>query len=364
MAFGARTNARVWIAAALLAFASAVAGCTARGSDPRPAASPGGEAAVTEVATGLELPWEMVVVGDSVLVSERDSGRILEITADRDIREILAVPDVRIGGEGGLLGLALDPSGTRLYVYSTAADGNRVQRYDLAGDPGELGLREPVDIISGLPSAGNHNGGRVAFGPDGMLYVTVGDAGDRPAAQDVDEPAGKILRLEPDGAVPADNPFPGSPVYSYGHRNPQGIAWMPDGRMVASEFGQDTWDELNVIEPGGNYGWPVVEGIGGQSGFIDPVQVWAPSDASPSGLSSVGDALYLANLRGESLRVIPNDDLESSTVYLVGELGRLRTVISGPDERVWIATSNRGGRGQPRDGDDRIVSVDPAQVAG
>lgn len=370
MASVPQTSARLWVAAALTAVIAAVAGCTATDGDAGREVSAGGEASAggavsaTEVVTGLELPWEMVVVGDSVLVSERDSGRIVEITPDREVREIVTVPDVRFGGEGGLLGLAVDPSGNQVYVYSTAADGNRVQRHRLSGSPGELALGQPIDVIAGLPSAGTHNGGRVAFGPDGKLYVTVGDAGDRQAAQDVDELAGKILRLEPDGAIPADNPFAGSPVYSYGHRNPQGIAWAPDGRMFASEFGQDTWDELNMIEPGGNYGWPVVEGTAGRDGFVDPVQVWAPSAASPSGLAAVGDALYLANLRGQSLRVIPTDDLGSSTVYLDGELGRLRAVALGPDDRLWIATSNRGGRSQPRDGDDRIVSIDPAQVTG
>jgi len=364
MASTPHARARLGVAVALVVAVPVLAGCTAAEVDPGAAPSAGADVPVTEIATELEVPWEIAVVGASALVSERDSGRILEVAPGSETREVLTVPDVRFGGEGGLLGLAVDPSGAQLYVYSTASDGNRVQRYPLDGDTGALELGEPVDVISGLPSAGNHNGGRIAFGPDGMLYVTVGDAGDRPAAQDVDALAGKILRLEPDGAVPDDNPFRGSPVYSYGHRNPQGIAWMPDGRMVASEFGQDTWDELNVIEPGGNYGWPAVEGIAGESGFIDPVQVWAPSDASPSGLAAVGDALYLANLRGESLRVIPMDDLAASSVYFRGEFGRLRAVASGPDGSLWIATSNRGGRGQARDGDDRILSVDPAQVVG
>ena len=314
--------------------------------------------AATDVVTELTTPWSMVVVGDSVLVSERDTGRIVEVTAAHDVREVITVDGVRRGGEGGLLGLAVDPSGEHLYAYSTADAGNRVQRYDLDGEPGALTLAAPVDVVSGLPSAGNHNGGRIAFGPDRMLYVTVGDAGDRAAAQDVDALAGKILRLEPDGTVPADNPFPGSPVYSYGHRNPQGIAWAADGRMFASEFGQNTWDELNVIEPGGNYGWPDVEGMGGDDAYIDPVQVWAPTDASPSGLAAIGDTLYLANLRGERLRAIPVADPATSTELLAHEFGRLRDVVLGPDGRVWVATSNRGGRGTAAPGDDRIVSFE------
>lgn len=350
---------RARLAVALGALASLLTACSGTETP-----SPTLDAGVTEVATDLEVPWEMVAVGESVLVSERDSGRIIEIAPDRGTREVLVVPDVRFGGEGGLLGLAVDPSAEHLYAYSTGDEGNRVQRYEIGGQPGALTLTGAEDVVAGLPSAGNHNGGRIAFGPDGMLYVTVGDAGDRPAAQDIDALAGKILRLEPDGTVPGDNPFPGSPVYSYGHRNPQGIAWSADGRMFASEFGQDTWDELNIIEPGGNYGWPVVEGVGGAAEFIDPVQVWAPDDASPSGLTVVGETLYLANLRGERLRAIPVDDPSTSTEYLVGEFGRLRAVMPGPDDRLWISTSNRGGRGQSRSGDDRIVSIDPARYPG
>lgn len=320
--------------------------------------------AATDVVTELTTPWSMVVAGDSVLVSERDTGRIVEVTAAHDVREVITVAGVRHGGEGGLLGLALDPAGEHLYAYSTADAGNRVQRYDLGGEPGALTLSAPAEVVAGVPSAGNHNGGRIAFGPDGMLYVTVGDAGDRAAAQDLDALAGKILRLEPDGTVPVDNPFPGSPVYSYGHRNPQGIAWTADGRMFASEFGQDTWDELNVIEPGGNYGWPDVEGIAGDDAYIDPVQVWAPAEASPSGLAAIGDTLYLANLRGERLRAIPIADPTTSTELLAHEFGRLRDVTQGPDGRIWVSTSNRGGRGTAAAGDDRIVSLEASQSGG
>ena len=207
-------------------------------------------------------------------------------------------------GEGGLLGLALGPDGG-LYVYFSTPTDNRIERYDLEGSPGSFALGDHEVIIDGLPVAGNHNGGRIAFGPDGMLYVGVGDAAQRDRAQDLDDLGGKILRLTPEGGIPDDNPFPGSPVWSYGHRNVQGLAWAADGTMFATEFGQNTWDELNIIEPGGNYGWPIVEGQGGGDDFIDPVQQWTPDAASPSGMAIIGDTIFIANLRGEVLRAVP-----------------------------------------------------------
>lgn len=309
------------------------------------------------VATGLAAPWSIVVAGDVVLVSERDSGRILEVTPDGILVEVTTIGGIAHGGEGGLLGLAFD-GGTGLYVYSTGTAGNRVERYVLGGAPGALTLDGPATVIDGLPSASTHNGGRIAFGPDGKLYVPVGDAGQPWAAQDAVAPHGKILRLNADGTVPPDNPFPGSPVYSIGHRNVQGIAWTDDGRMFASEFGLNAWDELNEIVPGGNYGWPDVEGIGGAAyGYIDPVQQWDPGDASPSGIAIAGGWIVIANLRGEVLRAVPVADPTQSRDVLASELGRLRDAVVGPDGSVWVVTNNTDGRGEPRDGDDRIVAV-------
>ncbi|WP_329609228.1 PQQ-dependent sugar dehydrogenase [Arthrobacter sp. ATA002] len=190
-----------------------------------------------------------------------------------------------------------------------------------------------------------------------MLYATTGDAGNRGSAQDTASLSGKILRLTPDGAIPEDNPLPGSFVYSYGHRNPQGIAWDAEGTLYSSEFGQNTWDELNVITAGGNYGWPEVEGSAGRDEFIDPVQQWEPADASPSGIAVSGDSVFIANLRGEQLRGVPLADLRTSTRYLTGEHGRLRDVVSAPDGSLWVLTNNTDGRGSPGPGDDRILRV-------
>ncbi|MFD4404872.1 PQQ-dependent sugar dehydrogenase [Nocardia sp. NPDC058499] len=318
-----------------------------------PATSPDGT--ITTVTTDLAAPWSVTFFEDTALVSERDSARVLELDAGGNPREVGVVAGAAPSGEGGLLGIAVRDR--YLFTYYTAGSENRLERFELTGDPGSLGLGRGETLVDGIPAARFHNGGRIAFGPDGMLYVTVGDAGDRRSAQDRDAPTGKILRMTPDGRAPADNPFPGSRVYSYGHRNPQGLAWSADGTLYASEFGQDTWDELNVIEPGGNYGWPEVEGIAGRAGFIDPVQQWRPDESSPSGMAISGDALYLANLRGERLRQIPLDDPGTSTEYLVGEYGRLRDVTTTPGGSLWVLTNNTDGRGDPAPGDDRILRV-------
>ncbi|RZI93634.1 MAG: PQQ-dependent sugar dehydrogenase, partial [Microbacterium sp.] len=181
-------------------------------------------------------------------------------------------------------------------------------------------------------------------------------------AQDPDAFNGKILRLEPDGSIPGDNPRPGSPVYSLGHRNVQGLAWDASGRLFASEFGQNTWDELNIIEPGGNYGWPVVEGDAGREGYIDPVAQWQTHEASPSGIAIVDDTVLIANLRGRVLRAVSVTDPSRIVDHYAGEYGRLRDVALAPDGAVWIVTNNTDGRGDPRPGDDRILRVSPAEV--
>lgn len=310
---------------------------------------------MTTIAEGVDAPWSIAFSGSTALISERDTARIVEVSDEGQLREVGVIGGVKPRGEGGLLGIAVHEGD--LYAYSTAADENRMQRFALSGVSGSMEIGEPETILSGLPAAGNHNGGRIAFGPDGMLYVTVGDAGDRESAQDLGSFAGKILRITPDGDVPEGNPFDGSPVLSLGHRNPQGLAWDDDGTLYASEFGQDTWDELNIIEPGGNYGWPMVEGIAGREGFIDPVQQWSPDTASPSGIAIASESIFIANLRGERLREVPLSDLRASAEYLVDSLGRLRDVVVAPDGALWVLTNNTDGRGDPGEGDDRIVRI-------
>ncbi|WP_258803472.1 PQQ-dependent sugar dehydrogenase [Pseudarthrobacter sp. NS4] len=308
------------------------------------------------VATDLAAPWSIVFRDGTPLVSERNSARILELAPNGSSRPIGTVEGVDDRGEAGLLGLAVG-SGGDLYVYSTASDGNRVQRFPVTGTPGSLSLGQPDTLLDRIPAANIHDGGRIAFGPDGMLYVTTGDAGQRNSAQDPDSLGGKILRMTPDGGVPADNPFPGSFVYSYGHRNPQGLAWTDDGTLFATEFGQNTWDELNVITPGANYGWPTVEGIAGREGLVDPVQQWQPGAASPSGMAHAGGTLFIANLRGQVLLSVPVSDPSTSTEHYRREYGRIRDVALSPDGQLWFMTNNTDGRGDPRPGDDRILAV-------
>lgn len=309
------------------------------------------------VAENLDAPWSIAFYDGAALVSERDSARILELDGAGQAREVATVDGVAPLGEGGLLGLAVHEN--HLYAYVTAANDNRIERFPLSGAPGNLSLGRPEILLDGIPAGSTHNGGRMAFGPDGLLYATVGDAGNREAAQDRDSPSGKILRMTPEGGVPEGNPFPDSLVYSYGHRNPQGLAWAQDGTLYASEFGQNTWDELNVIEPGGNYGWPEVEGVGNSDTFINPVQQWETSEASPSGIAIRDDTLFMANLRGARVREIPLVDTSQSVELFIGEYGRLRDVTVAPDGSLWVMTNNTDGRGAPSPKDDRILRFDP-----
>lgn len=307
-------------------------------SPPATLMLPSGEP--TLIAGGLQNPWSLVFVDERPLFTQRGRATISTVV-DGDVVEVARIPEVVAAAEGGLLGLAVSPGAPEhLYVYYTAADDNRVVRHPILLEGDRIGLGPATVILDGIPKARGHNGGRMAFGPDGKLYIGTGDAGERERSQDRDSLGGKILRINPDGSVPADNPF-GTAVWSYGHRNVQGLAWDDGGRMWATEFGQNTWDELNVITPGGNYGWPVVEGVGEREGFVDPVVVWRPEEASPSGLLYLEGNLYAASLRGERLWVmLTADPAGTATDTLVGGPGRLRDVVAAPDGTIWVLTSN------------------------
>lgn len=311
----------------------------------------------TAIIENLEAPWSIAFNGQTALISERNSGRILELTESDTPREVGTISNVEHTSESGLLGIAI--RNNYLYTYFTTSQDNRIVRFPLKGQAGAFSLGSAEIILAGIPASAFHNGGRIAFGPDGMLYATVGDASNSQSAQELHSLSGKILRLTPEGDVPEDNPFPASMVYSYGHRNPQGLAWDSSGTLYSSEFGQNTWDELNIITAGGNYGWPEVEGAANREEYIDPVQQWPVSEASPSGMSIIDDTIFIANLRGERLRSISLKDLSHSTSLLTQKFGRLRDVAQAPDGSLWILTNNTDGRGAPQFNDDRVIRLEP-----
>lgn len=334
------------------------------GSPGQPTGSPTAPATgritdeVEVLATGLSVPWAVAFLPDGdALVTERTTGRILRLDPDRpgQLIEVQRIP-VDPAGEGGLLGIAVSPDYERdglVYVYYTTDTDNRIARFRLGGEP------EP--ILTGIPSAGNHNGGRLVFGPDGYLYVGTGDAGVRERSQDLDSLAGKILRITPDGQPAPGNPF-GTRVWAYGLRNVQGLAFDADGRLWATEFGQNAFDEINLIEPGGNYGWPVVEGPTADARYRDPVAAWPPAEASCSGAAVVGTTLVAACLRGQRLWLLELDGDRLSgepRAMFTGEYGRLREAVVAPDGSLWLTTSNWDGRlpGGPGPDDDRILRV-------
>ncbi|WP_432925653.1 PQQ-dependent sugar dehydrogenase [Microbispora sp. CA-135349] len=325
-----------------------------------------GETTVTPAAprtlvTGLSVPWAIAFLpGGDALVTERESARLLRVTPRGEVREIGVIEGVSASGEGGLLGVAVSPryaTDHLIFVYFTAGDDNRIVRYRYDGR-----LSDRRVIVSGIPKGPIHNGGRLAFGPDGHLYASTGETGRDGIAQDKSSLGGKILRMTAEGRPAPGNPF-GTLVWSYGHRNVQGLAWDDRGHMYATEFGQDTYDEINLIEKGRNYGWPEVEGVGHRPGYTDPLLTWAPAEASPSGLAYARGALWAAALRGERLWRVPVDASGRAgrpVALYTGEYGRLRAVAAAPDGTLWVGTSNRDGRGTPRDGDDRILVVRPS----
>ncbi|HEX5856651.1 MAG TPA: PQQ-dependent sugar dehydrogenase [Microbacterium sp.] len=341
---------------------------------PSPSASPSPEESAVvgwwqpagspeTLASGLDAPWSVVPLPEGgALISQRDDGRVRELGTTGELRDVGAVPGVVPGGEAGLHGLALWEEGDErwLYAYHGAPDDNRVVRMRLTGVAGALGLDAPEVVFDGIARAGNHNGGRIAFGPDGMLYVATGDAGRPGAAQDPASPNGKILRLTPAGDPAPGNPFD-SAVWSLGHRNVQGLAWTSDGTLWASEFGQNTWDELNAISPGANYGWPEAEGIdGGDDDLVDPVAQWPTDEASPSGIAAVGDTVFMTGLRGERLWIIHTEGgavAADPTPTLEGAQGRLRDAVAAPDGSLWLLTNNTDGRGSPRAEDDVLLRL-------
>jgi glucose/arabinose dehydrogenase len=309
----------------------------------------------TEVmAENLEVPWAMAFLPDGRMIFTERPGRV-NILEGKQVK-LVANINTTSNSESGLLGVAVDPNFNQnryIYLYYTSGSFNRVSRFEL----GEK-LENETILIDNIPASQIHDGGRLKFGPDGKLYITTGDASQRELAQDTNSLAGKILRMNPDGSVPADNPF-GNYVYSYGHRNPQGIAWGSDGIMYASEHGQTRNDEINIITRGSNYGWPNMEGNQTSQGMVSPLRAYTEFTLAPSGLAYYQGSLYLAGLRGNQLRRVR---LSADGRSVVGEealfqgLGRVRDVVAY-NGYLYISTSNRDGRGVPKSGDDQIIRV-------
>jgi glucose/arabinose dehydrogenase len=331
---------------------------------------------VEVVVNDLEIPWSMVFAPDGRLfVTERPGRvRIIDLTG-RTSQLALTLDDVVAEGEGGLLGLALDPSfasNQLVYLYYTARTqagraANRVVRYRESGNR----LAERAVLLDDIPANTIHDGGRLRFGPDGLLYVTTGDAATEQLAQDIASLAGKILRINPDGTTPRGNPF-SSPVFSYGHRNPQGIDWHPaTGDLWESEHGATGNDEINALDIGVNYGWPRIEGNQTLAGMREPIVFFNPSVA-PSGASfyrgqrfaQFANNLFVGTLRGTHLLRLRLDPATPRRIVtqerlLDGQFGRIRDVVSGPDGYLYFCTNNRDGRGNPGSGDDRIARLVP-----
>lgn len=306
------------------------------------------------IAQNLEVPWALAFLPDNRLIFTQRSGNvsILENHSVNVVRNI----NVTQNSESGLMGIAVDPQFNEnhyIYLYYTHDDYNRISRFLLDDN-----LTNETVLLDNIPAAAIHNGGRLKFGPDGKLYATTGDAGNTDLAQDLNSLGGKILRLNPDGSIPTDNPF-GSYLYSYGHRDPQGIAWGPTGIMYASEHGDEANDELNIIKKGGNYGWPLYQGNNTATGYIKPIRAYTEFTLAPSGIAFYQNTVWMAGLRGTQLRKVTLNDEGNSVMgekALFTEFGRIRDVVEH-NGFLYISTSNRDGRGTPQNGDDKILKI-------
>jgi glucose/arabinose dehydrogenase len=316
----------------------------------------------TVVASGFSVPWGISWLpdGQSALVTQRNDFHVWRVTRSGQRTDVGVVPESQgTGGEGGLMGVAVSPtwngtSDQAVYFMHTSSDGNRVARMSFNGSA----LSGYTVLVRGIQKNTYHNGGRLAFGPDGFLYATAGDAQNTSNAQNTSSLNGKILRFTTTGQPAPGNPF-GNLVYSYGHRNPQGLAWDSAGRLWSAELGQNTWDELNLIEPGRNYGWPVCEGMCNDTRYTNPKATWSTAEASPSGLAIVGSTAFMGALRGQRLWRIELNGTSAGTIssHFQGQFGRIRAVVGVPGTNaIWLSTSNADFVGGQPAGSDRILT--------
>jgi len=351
--------------------AASLIGCSKGTSRPAPSPSPTKTSTSTPtealvapkvaetIASGLNVPWSIVFLANGdALVSQRDEGTVIRVATSGKVSTVVAVGGVvpaPRGGEGGLLGIATPPGDeSTLFAYITTASDNRVVKMDLS--PGSLG--KATTILPGIPTSLHHHGGRLLFDPKGQLFVSTGDAEQRELAQDTGSLAGKILRIDQDGKASAGNPF-GNHTWTYGHRNIEGLSFDADGRLWATEFGDKAADELNLIERGGNYGWPIVEGTSQDTRFVNPKVTWPTDECSPAGLAITRSTAFLGALQGKCMFAVPLTGTHAGKpkAYFSGDHGRIRNVAVAPDGALWVTTSNTDGRATPGKSDDRILRV-------
>lgn len=325
---------------------------------------------VRVIATGLDTPWGIVFLPDnSMLVTERQGTvRFIDSQGNLDPNPIATIEDVNEISEGGLLGIDIHPdfkNNNYVYFYYTySSEGNNTLNRVVRMAFKDKTLSDEQIVVDKIPGAPNHNGGRIKFGPDGRLYIGTGDAQEPSLAQNRDSLAGKILRVTDEGKVPADNPF-GNPVYSYGHRNVQGLAWNSNKDLWVTEHGPSANDELNSIRPGNNYGWPIIQGNQTQSALISPAATSGAEETwAPAGTAFIDNSLFFAGLRGQTLyeAVIENGKVADLKEHFNSAFGRLRDVIVGPDGLIYVTTSNKDGRGIPAANDDRIIRINPEKL--
>lgn len=321
------------------------------------------------ITENIGIPWEILFLPDNEMLVTLREGKLLRLDPNGNLLQVINLEETSAAGttSGGALGMALHPkfsSNNWIYIYETVqkeGPANRVARYTFDK---QSGLTEQNIILDDLPTGKFHNGGRIKFAPDGMLYVTTGDEDEDATAQDPYSVAGSIIRVQDDGSIPTDNPF-GNPVWTYGHRNPQGLTWDNAGMMWSTEHGNVAHDEINLLKPGENYGWPVIRGAESKEGLISPVAESGESWTwAPSAIEYLNGSLFFAGLRGEALfeAVLDGDTIVEIKAHLFSDFGRIRVVRIGPDGNFYLATSNTDGQGggTVRAGDNKIIRINSA----